>query len=260
MTTSGPARASVRGPRYWGGGGENGPGRIGCGPLSCSAGEQCCAVPLVGVYQCYLPPAPTVDLLPTPSGTCLQYRQRVLTDCDDSLDCAADEACCATDRMLGGRCEKRPGRQPDEVACGFLELCHGDASCRATDARCFDGQCRRASVSLTCGGEVCTPEAPYCCEGASSSESHCGATCRHGVRVECRSPADCLAGQHCCVGSTGESGCWSHCALARCTSAADCARPWQDGVWPGRGVRCVRAGSRPFNVCQVVVPPGGGVP
>ncbi|MCC6521723.1 MAG: hypothetical protein IT373_03595 [Polyangiaceae bacterium] len=246
---------------------------------------MCCAAPRVGRYACIerfaLPELrwlsdtdqrsevldPCIEALGEiePAGS----RDRVLAQCDDSFDCAADEACCAEDRFWGDRlCTV--GERKGQSVCAYEEVCRGDESCRAANARCVGGKCRRAATQLSCGGATCGDATPDCCSDGSSSR--CGAppdalrgessySCgTNGVRAECRSSSDCLAGEVCCARSRDSTYCARTCreeTAPICSSDADCRELW---IVPDLRPSCTYRKRAGVSVCMfhTALRPWGG--
>jgi hypothetical protein len=216
-----------------------GPGRVACGATSCSAAtEVCCADPGNKQYACapraetpspilFEGPGGAVDLAPQHCATArgeMAYPE--LWYCDGSDDCPANEACCQTSLRLTFCVHDRGGARS---ACDLGEACSA-GSCRAKGARCEEGLCRKERPALACGKSICGKDAPLCrvegnaqrciARGSGERDSSLASV------LECRGPADCLAGQRCCVGSSGtETHCAGSCGdgdTPTCLSSADC--------------------------------------
>ncbi|MFO0613441.1 MAG: hypothetical protein U0414_12670 [Polyangiaceae bacterium] len=220
--------------------GPQGAGSIGCGAASCSATKEvCCADAEHAAYACatrvetpsprlFEGPGGQVDLehpvCKTASGEAMSEPK--LWFCDSSDDCAAGEVCCR--QNLGWTMCVRALGAPAS-ACHDSEAC-SEGTCRSKGARCdlADASCRRTKQHVSCGGATCTDEAPFCC--ATSTTSTCvaaSAACDGSdtYRFECRTSADCLSGQKCCVSNFGSTHCGGTCwndDIPTCTTAADC--------------------------------------
>jgi hypothetical protein len=251
--------AETRGPpeRF----GPAGAGSIGCGSAVCAvATEVCCAEPRDALYACaprvetpsprvFEGPGGPIDLAKpsckTASGAGMF--EPLLWFCDSSDDCATGEVCCQQD-VGWTMCVRAKGEAAS--TCHSGESCAA-GSCRSKGARCdLDvATCRSTDRHVACGGAVCTDDAPVCCMiGGQSTCVRASASCEtlDSARIECRSAADCLSGQKCCVSNGNSTHCGGTCFnddMPTCATAADCR---------GVAAHTFEFGSQVASACAVI--------
>jgi hypothetical protein len=227
-----------------------------CGSSSCKSGVQtCCATGDESVCASTVPAGPNdnVQVLAAQLQACADALGQEVSDvarCDESGDCAGNEACCEQYLYSGSTARVCVPFGPGKATpCEFGERCQEGQPCRVGNAECVDGACRKRIKNRRCGSATCGP-GTSCCDFPARCAPH--AECADTMaKYHCSQASDCLAGERCWY-ANGQSNCINYPPIAGvaalvCTGDADC--PTKDTFCEGP-VRCVAAADgSPVRVC-----------
>ncbi len=156
-----------------------------------------------------------------PLGTC-----DVRKECDVSSDCLDGQRCCVQGYALGTpyyprRCEAQ---------CREAEACR-EGTCPPGQV-CWDGTCANPDVEVRCGDTLCSGAQPFCEWDDKRKTGQCVAPGPSTPGVySCDDDGDCLAGERCWLGASGNSwccrgaSCFDHAASTKfvaCKTDRDC--------------------------------------